>query len=113
MSKPLKFKSGDHWTTCQRCGKVVRSSNLREEWTGLWVCPDDWEPRHPQDFVRARQDSISVYPSLPEQVDTFIGGKCSTRSATAGEAIAGCAIIGFAESDDNEIPSGSFNTNTL
>ena len=112
MSKPYKFTSGDHWATCQRCGRVFRASQLRHEWTGLWVCADDYEPRHPQDFVRAKQDSIAVYPALPELTDTFIY-RCSTRSATAGEAVAGCAIVGFKESDDNEIPSGTFNTNTL
>jgi len=112
MSKPLKFRSGDHWATCQRCGRVFRSSKLRKEWTGLWVCSEDFESRHPQDFVRSVKDSIAVYPALPEATDEYISRGCVTRSAVAGVAVAGCAIAGL-DADYNEIPSGTFNTNTL
>ncbi len=112
MSKPLRFKSGDHWATCQRCGRVFRSSALRKEWTGLWVCPEDWEKRHEQDFVRAVKDNYPVFPALPEQANAFINS-CATRSATAGKAVAGCAIVGWPEKDDDEVPTGTFNTNTL
>ncbi len=57
MSKPLKYKAGDHWVRCQRCATVHRSSKMRKEWNGLIVCPRCYEPRHPQDFVKGRKEN--------------------------------------------------------
>ncbi len=66
---------GDHWVTCDRCGFDVRSSRARKTWDGLVVCPDDWEPRHPQDFVRGREDRQAaqglVRPEPAEVTQTF------------------------------------------
>lgn len=60
------FVPGDHWVECPVCGFDYRSSEMRRRWDGQWVCKDDWETRHPQDFVRGRADKISadepVYP---------------------------------------------------
>jgi len=33
---------------CSRCGHEVPYKRLREEWTGLWVCPDCYDPKHEQ-----------------------------------------------------------------
>lgn len=72
MSKPLSFKSGDHWVECQRCGFVHRESRMREEWTGLIVCGECWEPRHPLDFVKGLSDDQSPDGLVnPESSDTF------------------------------------------
>ena len=51
------YQPGNHWNTCQRCGFDIRASDTIEEWTGLLVCESCWEPRHPQDFVRATVES--------------------------------------------------------
>lgn len=32
---------------CDRCGWTVRHRDLRQEWTGLMVCPADFDPRPP------------------------------------------------------------------
>jgi len=53
------FKPGDNWAECQRCGFDIYGSKLKKEWTGLMVCSKCWEPRHPQDFVRARKEDTS------------------------------------------------------
>ena len=53
------FKPGDNWAECQRCGFDIYGSKLKKEWTGLLVCEKCWEPRHPQDFVRARKEDTS------------------------------------------------------
>ena len=37
---------------CQSCGRKYKSNEIRKRWDGLYVCDEDWEPRHPQDFVR-------------------------------------------------------------
>jgi hypothetical protein len=47
---------GGNWVTCQRCDFNIRSWDAMKEWTGAIVCPDCWEPRHPQDFVRGIKD---------------------------------------------------------
>lgn len=36
------------------------------------VCPKDWEPRHPQDFVKGVRDNQSVPVSRPEAPDAFV-----------------------------------------
>ena len=54
------FKSGSWNITCDRCSKKTKADEIKKEWTGFLVCPVCFEQRHPQDFVRARQDKISV-----------------------------------------------------
>lgn len=67
------FKPGDNNAICDRCGKPFKASELRKTWDGLWVCRGDWEPRHPQDFVRGVKDDQSVRVSRPPPaVDTFV-----------------------------------------
>lgn len=111
MSKKLRYKAGDHWVECQRSGKIIRSSRAKKEWTGLIVDPEYWEPRHPQDFVRAVKDNTSAKGFVnPESTDKFVTGFCTTRSAVAGVAIAGCAIAGYKV---ETIPEGTFSGSPL
>lgn len=84
------WEAGNHWVTCDRCGCAIRAKDAKKEWTGLWVCPDDWEPRHPQDFVRGRYDEIAAQePVRPESPDIFVDR-------------------GPREEEENEIPAGTF-----
>lgn len=113
MSKSFNpgFRPGNYWIECDRCGLEYRQSEIKKEWTGLLVCKECWEPRHPQEFIRARKDQISPPPGWVRPVDIeYLTGFCTTRSSEADEAIAGCAIAGYETPD---VPSGSFNTNTL
>lgn len=55
-----KYIPGDHLLICQRTGRVIRASEAKEEWTGLIVHESVWEPRHPQDFVRAPKEDIAA-----------------------------------------------------
>ena len=34
---------------CPICGLVVLYPELRQDWRGVWVCPDCWDPRDPQE----------------------------------------------------------------
>ena len=44
-----KFASGKNASAiCDRCGFSVPYREIRAEWTGLRVCGDCWEPKHPQ-----------------------------------------------------------------
>ena len=67
------FKSGSWNITCDRCSKKTKADEIKKEWTGFLVCPVCFEYRHPQDFVRARQDKISVPFNRPRPVDIFTG----------------------------------------
>ena len=66
------WKSGDPWVICDRCGFKTRRSESKKTWNGLVVCEKDYEPRQPQDFVRARTDQQSFHDSRPEPEDSFL-----------------------------------------
>ena len=63
---------GDHWVTCDRCGFTYRNSVMRQEWTGLVVCPQDFEMRHPQDFVRSVQEDTSAKGHVRSDPDNIV-----------------------------------------
>ena len=54
------YLAGTHWANCQRCDFTYRSPELKEEWTGLWVCDDCWEARHPQDLLRVLPEKVAA-----------------------------------------------------
>jgi hypothetical protein len=64
------YDSGQFNLYCDVCKKKIKASDAKHRWDGLIVCPDDWEQRHPQDFVKAKIDKISVPFSRPiENID--------------------------------------------
>jgi len=96
------YKSGDWNITCDVCSKKIKASKALKRWDGFIVCVDDFEMRHPQDFVRAKQDNITVpftrpiptlaftdvpYIDTGNNVCTFSG-----RQAIPNEGIPGCMI---------------------
>lgn len=62
------FEPGDWNAVCRRCGAQKKASTLRRQWQGYYVCPEHWEPRHPQDFVRAVPDNPGVPWSQPDNL---------------------------------------------
>lgn len=110
------WKSGDHWVECQRTGQIARASDMREEWTGLIVHKDEWEPRHPQDFLRSFADHQAATGLVNPQGEPGFdnedieGNEVSVtpRAAIAGEAIAGVSIAGEQDTHGIDIPSGTF-----
>lgn len=66
------YRSGGHYVICDSCGFKMRASEVRKRWDGLIVCRDDWETRHPQDFVKGKRDRQAVPNGRPEPPDTFI-----------------------------------------
>lgn len=74
---------GDHNAVCYECGAKFKFSQLRKHWQGYYVCPQHWEPRQPQDFVRGVPDNQTVAVSQPwPAVDTFIG-ICTINGSSA------------------------------
>lgn len=72
MSYIPRYDKGDWIADCDVCGRKYKASVLRQRWDGLMCCPDDWEIRQPQDFVRGIPDT-QIAPWLrPEPNDSFI-----------------------------------------
>lgn len=46
------LKLGTHNMQCAMCARKFKADELHKNWKGFWVCSADFEPRHPQDFVR-------------------------------------------------------------
>ena len=65
------YTSGQWNLICDVCGKKIKAGEAKHRWDGFVVCPEDFEQRHPQDFVRARQDKITVSFTRPRPVDVF------------------------------------------
>lgn len=66
------WKHGDWNAICDVCGVKFKMSQLKKRWDGLLVCQEDWEMRHPMDFIRLPDEKIAVIESRPEAPDTFI-----------------------------------------
>jgi len=63
-----KRRGGYHGSfkrVCDRSGFVYDAEDTRKEWTGLIVGKDQWEPRHPQEFVRGLPTDITVPDPRP------------------------------------------------
>lgn len=70
--RATSWKSGEWNALCDECGFKFKSSDLRKRWDGLMVCPDDWETRHPQDFLRPITDEYPLPWTRPDPGDTFL-----------------------------------------
>jgi len=83
---------GDWNTVCYECGRKRKASTLRRHWQGYYVCPEHWEPRHPQDFVRGIQDIQTPPWTQPMPAWTFIPlNVCTVATKTqAGFITVGC-----------------------
>jgi hypothetical protein len=77
----VTYVKGQWKACCDRCGFIRLSSELRKEWTGLRVCHECWEPRHPQDLVRGVPDDQTIPWARPEAEPVFIGGYILTEES--------------------------------
>ena len=68
----MPFVSGQWNAICDRCGFKKKSGAMKVEWNGLRVCEQCYEPRQPQDMVRARVDKQTVPWTRSEGADEFI-----------------------------------------
>lgn len=92
------FRLGDWNAVCDRCGRKRKGSELRLTWNNLWVCPEKcWEPRQPQDFVRAVRENPTP-PFVRNPADIIIS-YCTPNGRTAlpGFGVPGCMIPGFTD----------------
>lgn len=89
----MVYRSGDFYRICDRSGFKVRASETVREWNGLIVRRQDYEERHPQDFVRGRMDRQMVPDARPEPVDNILGPLTTTTTAAA---VAGTTTLSVA-----------------
>lgn len=86
---------GDWNAACLFCGRKRKASEMKKYWSGGWTCPDHWEPRQPQDFVRGVQDNQTV-PWVQPTTNTFTPFcRMNDLTAIADFAVASCAIADY------------------
>jgi hypothetical protein len=92
---------GDWNAVCFECGRKRKASMLKKHWQGYYVCPEHWEPRHPQDFVRSMPDNQTPPWTQPMPADTFRDygtvASCTPngQSAIADSAVADCVTADY------------------
>ena len=69
--KKNHFISGEWNVTCDVCSKKIKAHEAKQRWDGFIVCPEDYETRQPQDFVKAQVDKITVPFTRPIPTLTF------------------------------------------
>lgn len=108
------FKSGEWNVFCMVCNRKIKSGMALKRWDGLIVCPEDYENRQPLDFLRTRQERITVPFTSDTSFNDFVGPTyppypfCTGEgsSGVAGLGVAGCMKpnLGFPNGLPNTIP---------
>ena len=58
---------------CDRCGYQYDYLELRKEWNGLFVCPECYEPKHPQlDPPYSRPDPEALQNPRPDRTEPLV-----------------------------------------
>lgn len=65
------YRRGGFWRIDDRTGFRVRAERTAKEWDGTIVAREEFEARHPQDFVRGKRDNMQVPDARPEPTDQF------------------------------------------
>ena len=89
--KKIGWPGKGYKMACMRCGFWFPSTELKKEWTGLYVCKADFETRHEQTLMKIHGEK--AFPDIVSKdgTDTFITYcDVSTRSAYADLGTADC-----------------------
>ena len=80
-----EYRHGDPNVICDYSGFKCKMSETRLMWNGLRVRKDFWEPRHPQDYIRARYDDRqTLSDSAPDSDRVFL-----TEGSVSADTFAG------------------------
>lgn len=109
MGYPGKGKAdylalGDFNAACAECARKFKASEMIQLPDGvpggrMYVCPEHWNARQPQDFVRGIPDKMASPWQQPIIMTDFVN-ICTTTTAIADYAFADCAIC------DSNVPPG-------
>lgn len=72
MTAQKVYIEGDHYLIDDRSGFKIRRSEARKTWDNLIVKGDNFERRHPQDFLKGKRDQQAVKEPRSESVDVFL-----------------------------------------
>lgn len=93
------YIKGDYWMRCDVCGFDFRFSQMRERWDGLWVCSDDYEERHPQEYVKGIGDFQAVPFARPDSINVFSTTTLSADMAAGSLSITVASVTGISDGD--------------
>lgn len=103
MTEPVRGQAdylalGDWNAACAQCGRKRKASEMMKLPKGvpggdMYVCPEHWDFRQPQDYVRGIPDKMAAPWSQPQN-DIFTE-YCTTVSGVADYAIADCALCDY------------------
>lgn len=92
---------------CDVCDRTFKSNELKKRWDGLIVCGDDWETRHPSDFLKVRNDTHKL-PFIRDEVFKMR----AKASITADVTPVGGAWTLLAFNEELADQASEFNTGT-
>lgn len=89
------YEPGDWNARCSICGGKFKAGQLRKHWQGAYRCDGCWEPRHPQDFVRAGPPPSA--PTFVQAPEPTLIRFCTPNGITAISdfAVCDCAITDY------------------
>lgn len=92
-----KTKWPGNWKyDCPRCSFTFPSSDIRKEWTGLYVCRSCWEPKHPQLMIKIRPETaVPAFTNNDNPIQNFVS-YCDINgiAAFADMGTADCMQVG-------------------
>ena len=101
MGRADYYSEGDFNAACGQCGRKRKASEMRKlppgvPGSGLYVCPEHWDSRQPQDFVKGVPDIQAPPWTQPQPTDSF-ASTCTPNgmSAVPGTPIPGCFVPGY------------------
>ena len=95
MGRADYLKLGSWNASCDRCGRKRKGDELKKTWNNLWVCPEHWESRHPQDFVKAGRENPTP-PFVRKPTDEYIAVcTLSGRMGVSDYGTADCALVEY------------------
>jgi hypothetical protein len=68
----MAYNRGDWNSVCDLCGFRYKASQMKKRWDGLMVCPEDFEERNKQEFVRGVPLDKAPYGSKAIGEETFL-----------------------------------------
>jgi hypothetical protein len=75
---------------CDYCGQRYKLNELKKNWRGFKVCPDDYEPKEPQlEPLKFKGDAIALFEPRPDRVepmDVFVAAPGDSAFQSIGSA---------------------------
>jgi hypothetical protein len=79
------FTLGDWNFICDKCGMKRKASTGKTQWDGLFVCPQCYDTRHPQDLIEGIPDDQSVPIARPDV--TASSGETTVKTTASRNAV--------------------------